>query len=68
MGTGLALGHGRMSSDEIKIGCLVFLIIMAIGEKLPAGVVARFPKLRGCINIVGCVVITVVAFFATTGK
>lgn len=68
MGTGLALGHDHMSSDEIKIGCLAFLVIVAIGEKLPAGIVARFPKLRGCIKILSYIMITVVAFFATTGK
>lgn len=57
-----------MSSDEIKIGCLVFLVILAIREKLPAGVTARFPRLRGCMSILGYMVITVVAFFATTGR
>lgn len=57
-----------MSSDEIKIGCLAFLVIVAIGEKLPAGIVARFPKLRGFIKILSYIMITVVAFFATTGK
>jgi len=57
-----------MSSDEITIGCLAFLVIMVIREKLPARVTARFPRLRGCMSILGCTVITVVAFFATTGK
>lgn len=57
-----------MSSDEIKIGCLVFLVILAIREKLPAGVKTRFPRLRGCMSILGYMVITVVAFFATTGR
>lgn len=57
-----------MSSNEIKILCLVFLIIMVIGEKLPKSVSERFPKLRGCINSFGYIVITVAAFFATTGK
>lgn len=57
-----------MSSSEIKIWCLVFLIVMIIGEKLPKSVSARYPKLKGCINSFGYIVITVVAFFATTGK
>lgn len=57
-----------MSSDEIKIGCLVFLVIMGSKQYIPAKVLARFPKLGVCIEILGGIVITVVAFFATTGK
>lgn len=57
-----------MSSDEIKIGCIAFLIIVAIGEKLPSTISARWPWLRGYIKLLSWVVITVIAFFATTGK
>lgn len=57
-----------MSSDEIKIGCLVFLIILGSKQYSPARVLTRFPKLGVCIEVLAGIVITVVAFFATTGK
>lgn len=57
-----------MSSDEIKIGCLVFMIILGSKQFIPARVLARFPKLGVGIEILAGIVITVVTFFATTGK
>lgn len=57
-----------MSSDEIKIGCLVFMIMLGSKQFIPARVLARFPKLGVGIEILAGIVITVVAFFATTGK
>lgn len=53
-----------MTSNEIKMGCLLFLIIMASKHYIPERILKKYPKLGPCIEITGAIVITVVAFFA----
>jgi len=57
-----------MTSDEIKLGCLLFLMIMAGRILIPEKVSKKYPNLNAFIGILGGVVIAVVAFFALKGR
>lgn len=53
-----------MDGNEVKIGCLVFMLIMASKGLIPAKLNLKFPWIGTSIEVLAGVVITVVAFFA----
>lgn len=52
-----------MNSNEIKIACLVFMILLASRALVPDKLHSRFPWIRSSMGVLAYITITIAALF-----